>query len=241
MLVNYKKAVALKLSRLQSFGETSVSGIQIQLHPRLIIVGCSRPTRVASHDNFQRFDYKKSAYEHLGDVEIKEKNDNTVFQGIGPKPQKSTRRLMWPMELSAQRGECGTSIIPGKSPFLVSEESMEALQAITDHARAVMYSPLLGRWERPQSLLKTPSGHLLLPLFGQDYNRMLKDAQVIGGRVGPLTTATAMVANPERTITGDVGGKAQEAAPLVVASKGIPTELQEARLSPTRKLDDAGI
>ncbi len=86
--------------------------------------------------------------------------------GIGPSPERSTHAIQWPLQLQDLSGTCGTSVLEGDQPFLVSEYGLHKIKAVTDHGEALMYSPACGGWQCPISLLKAPGGHLLLPLFG---------------------------------------------------------------------------
>lgn len=140
--------------------------------------------------------------------------------------------IQWPIALYSLEGSCGTSVLKGRQPFLVSEASLYKIQAVTDHGRALLYSPAVGGWESPIRLLKAPSGHLLLPLFGQSQSQLEADAVKIGGRVGPLDAPVATpLADPD-------SAHALAAAPVVASSSTsslVASPKEPAAVLPTRR------
>ena len=82
--------------------------------------------------------YRQKQLEYLPNKRIIVAPDRTLFQGIGDTPEKSDRMITWPLELSSLSGTCGTSVLRGRQPFLVSELSLHKIKALTDHGDALM-------------------------------------------------------------------------------------------------------
>ena len=82
--------------------------------------------------------YHRKQKELLPNKDIAVAEDRTMFQGISSRPEKSDRLVTWPLQMLKLEGTCGTSVLKGRQPFLVSESSLHKIKAITDHGEALM-------------------------------------------------------------------------------------------------------
>ena len=86
---------------------------------------------------------------------------NIVFEGIGGR-QMSSYGPIWPIQVGPQRGLLRTQIIPGRSPLLISNGSLAALNVMTDHRNARFWLQESRQW---LPLRRAPKGCFLVELF----------------------------------------------------------------------------
>lgn len=112
--------------------------------------------------------YMEKLHEEVFDIKSIKYKDTTRFTGIGPDPVPSLGGIGWPCCLGGKMGLMHTSVLPGNTPLLIFVSALTKMSATVDFGRGRILLPHQSkRW---QKLIRSKSGHLLLPLFDRNQN-----------------------------------------------------------------------